>query len=79
MKLLRYGPKGAEKPGLLDDNGSIRDLSGVVADVSGSTLGDGLIETVAKLDVTSLPVVDGSPRMGPCVGGVGKFICIGLN
>ncbi len=79
MKLLRYGPKGAEKPGLLDDNGSIRDLSGVVADVSGSTLGDGLIETVSKLDVTSLPVVDGSPRMGPCVGGVGKFICIGLN
>lgn len=79
MKLLRYGPEGAEKPGLLDKDGAIRDLSGVVSDVSGSTLADGLIETVAKLDVTSLPVVDGSPRMGPCVGGVGKFICIGLN
>lgn len=79
MKLLRYGPKGAEKPGLLDNDGAIRDLSGVVSDVSGSTLADGLIETVSKLDVTSLPVVDGSPRMGPCVGGVGKFICIGLN
>ncbi len=79
MKLLRYGPKGAEKPGLLDDNGSIRDLSGVVADVSGSTLSDGLIATLNDLDVNTLPVVEGNPRLGPCVGGVGKFICIGLN
>ncbi|MEH6727256.1 MAG: fumarylacetoacetate hydrolase family protein [Hyphomicrobiales bacterium] len=79
MKLLRYGPKGAEKPGLLDDNGSIRDLSGVVADVSGSTLSDGLIATLNDLDVSTLPVVEGNPRLGPCVGGVGKFICIGLN
>jgi len=79
MKLLRYGPKGAEKPGLLDDNGSIRDLSGVVADVSGATLRDGLIATLNDLDVNTLPVVEGTPRLGPCVGGVGKFICIGLN
>lgn len=79
MKLLRYGPKGAEKPGLLDDNGSIRDLSGVVADVSGATLSDGLIATLNDLDVNTLPVVEGNPRLGPCVGGVGKFICIGLN
>lgn len=79
MKLLRYGPKGAEKPGLLDGNGSIRDLSGVVADVSGATLSDGLIATLNDLDVNTLPVVEGNPRLGPCVGGVGKFICIGLN
>lgn len=79
MKLLRYGPKGAEKPGLLDDDGSIRDLSGVASDVSGKALGEGLIESLSGLDVKSLPVVEGSPRLGPCVDGVGKFICIGLN
>ncbi|MGJ8534264.1 MAG: fumarylacetoacetate hydrolase family protein [Alphaproteobacteria bacterium] len=79
MKLLRYGPKGAEKPGLLDDDGSIRDLSGVASDVSGKALGEGLIESLSGLDVKSLPVVEGNPRLGPCVDGVGKFICIGLN
>lgn len=79
MKLLRYGPQGAEKPGLLDDDGTIRDLSGVVSDVSGKALSEGLIDSLSGLDVNSLPVVDGKPRLGPCVGGVGKFICIGLN
>lgn len=79
MKLLRYGPQGAEKPGLLDDDGSIRDLSSVVSDISGQALGEGLIGSLSGLDVKSLPVVDGDPRLGPCVGGVGKFICIGLN
>lgn len=79
MKLLRYGPQGAEKPGLLDDDGTIRDLSGVVSDVSGKALSEGLIESLSGLDVEGLPVVDGNPRLGPCVGGVGKFICIGLN
>lgn len=79
MKLLRYGPKGAEKPGLLDDDGTIRDLSGVISDVSGKALSEGLIDSLSGLDVKSLPVVDGKQRLGPCVGGVGKFICIGLN
>lgn len=79
MKLLRYGPKGAEKPGLLDGDGTIRDLSGVISDVSGKALGEGLIESLSGLDVKSLPVVEGNPRLGPCVDGVGKFICIGLN
>lgn len=79
MKLLRYGPQGSEKPGLLDDDGAIRDLSGVVSDVSGKALSEGLIDSLSGLDVKSLPVVDGNPRLGPCVGGVGKFICIGLN
>lgn len=79
MKLLRYGPDGQEKPGLLDSNGSIRDLSGAVADIDSATLGNGLLATLAGTDVESLPVVSGEPRFGPCVGNVGKFICIGLN
>lgn len=77
MKLLRYGPAGQEKPGLLDDAGVIRDLSAEVTDITGATLGD--ISKLQSLDPTQLPVVAGSPRLGPCVGGVGKFICIGLN
>ncbi|MBV7434567.1 fumarylacetoacetate hydrolase family protein [Cardiobacteriaceae bacterium TAE3-ERU3] len=78
MKLLRYGNKGQEKPGLLDDDGKIRDLSAVVEDIDGATLANKLGE-LQKLDVSSLPVVDGEPRLGACVGKVGKFICIGLN
>jgi 2-keto-4-pentenoate hydratase/2-oxohepta-3-ene-1,7-dioic acid hydratase in catechol pathway len=76
MKLLRYGPAGAEKPGILDGAGRIRDLSGVVADIGGEVLTrlDSL-----RVDVEALPLVEGSPRLGPCVGGTGKFICIGLN
>lgn len=79
MKLLRFGPKGQEKPGLLDDAGVIRDLSGVVDDISGETLSDAVLSKLDAIDVTSLPAVDGDPRMGACVASVGKFICIGLN
>ena len=78
MKLLRYGEKGQEKPGLLDDDGKIRDLSSVVEDIDGAVLAEKLGE-LQQLDVSSLPVVDGSPRLGACVAKVGKFICIGLN
>ena len=79
MKLLRYGPPGAEKPGLLDSSGAIRDLSGVIPDISGETLLPQSIAGLRKLDPDSLPRVSGKPRIGPCVGRVGKFICIGLN
>jgi len=79
MKLLRYGPAGAEKPGLLDDGGAIRDLSGIVTDLSGDALLPGSLEKIEALDAAALPLVSGSPRLGPCVGGIGKFMCIGLN
>ncbi|NYZ11733.1 fumarylacetoacetate hydrolase family protein [Azospirillum sp. RWY-5-1] len=79
MKLLRYGAAGAEKPGLLDSEGKIRDLSGVVGDIAGDTLlPDGLAKLRA-IDQATLPLVEGDPRLGPCVAGTGKFICIGLN
>ena len=79
MKLLRYGPPGQEKPGLLDAQGRIRDLSGEVADIAGATLlPDGLARLKA-LDPAGLPLVEGNPRLGPCVAGTGKFIGIGLN
>jgi 2-keto-4-pentenoate hydratase/2-oxohepta-3-ene-1,7-dioic acid hydratase in catechol pathway len=77
MKLLRHGPHGAEKPGLLHSDGTIRDLSGVVGDLAGEVLGR--LGDLAALDLDALPVVAGNPRLGPCVGGTGKFICIGLN
>ena len=79
MKLLRYGPAGAEKPGVLDADGAIRDLSGAVADISGDALLPDSIEKLKAIDPASLPKVDGSPRIGACVGNVGKFMCIGLN
>lgn len=79
MKLLRYGPAGAEKPGLLDADGAIRDLSGAVGDIGGDVLLPESIEKLKAIDPTTLPKVDGSPRLGPCVGDVGKFMCIGLN
>src|SRR4051812_26078960 len=79
MKLLRYGPKGQEKPGLLDAQGKIRDLSGVVADIDGAALTDANLAKLRAVDAASLPVVEGNPRIGPCVGKIGKFICIGLN
>ncbi|MEX0320468.1 MAG: fumarylacetoacetate hydrolase family protein [Ruegeria sp.] len=83
MKLLRYGPAGAEKPGLLDNDGQVRDLSGHVADIAGAALLPDSIDRLRALDPATLPVVDGTPqqdlRLGPCVGQVGKFICIGLN
>lgn len=79
MKLLRYGPKGREKPGLLDSEGRIRDLSSVVDDIGGALLSDEVIARIRATKPSTLPVVDGNPRLGACVGGVGKFVCIGLN
>jgi 2-keto-4-pentenoate hydratase/2-oxohepta-3-ene-1,7-dioic acid hydratase in catechol pathway len=79
MKLLRYGAPGREKPGLLDGDGKIRDLSGVIADVGGDVLQPEALSRLRKLDQKTLPAVDGSPRIGPCVAGVGKFLCVGLN
>lgn len=79
MKLLRYGPKGQEKPGLVDAEGQIRDLSHHVRDIAGDVLSPAGLAAIAALDIASLPLVEGSPRIGPCVGRVGKFLCIGLN
>lgn len=79
MKLLRYGVKGSEKPGVLDNNGNIRDLSAHIKDVGGVHLSDEVMEQLRALDMQSLPLVPGNPRLGPCVADVGKFICIGLN
>ena len=79
MKLLRYGPEGQEKPGLLDDQGQIRDLSDHVADIADDVLTPEGLAQLAALDVTGLPVVQGQPRLGACVGNVRKFIAIGLN
>ncbi|ARP82605.1 2-hydroxyhepta-2,4-diene-1,7-dioate isomerase [Bordetella genomosp. 8] len=79
MKLLRYGAKGQEKPGLLDGQGRIRDLSGHIADVGAAALLPDTLDRLKKIDAESLPLVPGKPRFGPCVSGTGKFICIGLN
>ena len=79
MKLLRVGPKGAEKPAMLDATGTIRDLSGVVDDIAGEVLSPVGLDRLRGLDPTSLPAVPAGTRVGPCVGRVGKFICIGLN
>ena len=79
MKLLRYGPVGQEKPGLLDASNTLRDLSGVVADINGDILSAAALAKLRAIDPTTLPAVSGNPRMGACVGRVGKFICIGLN
>ncbi len=79
MKLLRYGPPGAEKPGLLDAEGQIRSLEGIVADLSGEFLSDRWMQHLATLNPARLARVPGSPRIGPCVGHVPKFLCIGLN
>jgi 2-keto-4-pentenoate hydratase/2-oxohepta-3-ene-1,7-dioic acid hydratase in catechol pathway len=79
MKLLRYGPVGQEKPGLLDTQGVLRDLSAHVADIHGATLDTATLNRLRGLDTASLPKVEGSPRIGACVGNIGKFVCIGLN
>jgi 2,4-diketo-3-deoxy-L-fuconate hydrolase len=79
MKLLRYGPKGAEKPGLLDADGRIRDLSGVVADITPNELHGAGLEALKAIDPEALPLVEGEPRYGVPVNGVRKFIAIGLN
>ena len=79
MKLVRYGADGAEKPGLIDANGELRDLSEHVSDISGANLCDATMARLRALDGATLPKVSGSPRIGPCVGNIGKFLCIGLN
>lgn len=79
MKLVRYGEPGSERPGMIDANGAIRDLSAHVGDIAGATLSPASLAALAKIDPGSLPLVAGTPRFGPCVAGVGKFICIGLN
>ena len=78
MKLLRYGPKGQEKPGIVDAKGVVRDLSGLVYDIAGDVLTDQGLAGIAEADLSTLPAVE-VDRYGPCVGGVGKFVCIGLN
>jgi len=77
MKFLRYGPRGAEKPGLMDDAGNIRDLSHLIDDIAGDVVAD--LGRFATLDISALPIVGGNPRLGACVGRTGKFMCIGLN
>ncbi|MEO0945015.1 MAG: fumarylacetoacetate hydrolase family protein, partial [Pseudomonadota bacterium] len=79
MKLLRYGEPGQEKPGLLDNAGIIRDLSDHVDDITGAVLDDATLARLGAIDPASLPAADGEPRLGPCVGRIGKYMCIGLN
>ncbi|MEO0939187.1 MAG: fumarylacetoacetate hydrolase family protein [Pseudomonadota bacterium] len=78
MRLVRHGLAGAEKPGLIDAQGQVRDLSEHIPDITGATLAPDVLDTLAQIDPETLPVVD-APRLGPCIGGVGKFMCIGLN
>ncbi len=80
MKLLRVGEPGAERPAMLDTEGQLRDLSSLVPDIAGPVLSDaGLADLAAKAQGADLPVIDPATRIGPCVGGVGKFVCVGLN
>jgi 2-keto-4-pentenoate hydratase/2-oxohepta-3-ene-1,7-dioic acid hydratase in catechol pathway len=79
MKLIRYGNTGAERPGMLDSQGTLRDLSGIVSDIAGNVLLPESLKKLRQLDPQTLPVVEGAPRLGPCVGNAGKFLCIGLN
>lgn len=79
MKLVRYGTAGNERPGVIDADGNIRDLSGHAGDIAGATIHPNSLEKLAKIDPATLPLVDGKPRLGPCVAGTGKMVCIGLN
>jgi len=79
MKLIRYGDNKQEKPGIVDNDGRIRDLSGVISDIDGTTISEEGLARLRGLDISTLPVVEGNPRIGPCVGKIGKFVCIGLN
>ncbi|WBU59919.1 fumarylacetoacetate hydrolase family protein [Paracoccus albus] len=79
MKLVRFGTAGAEKPGMIDADGNIRDLSAHISDIAGKDIDPARLAELAQVDPASLPLVEGNPRLGPCVGGTGKFICIGLN
>ncbi|MDG1802099.1 MAG: fumarylacetoacetate hydrolase family protein [Paracoccaceae bacterium] len=79
MKLVRFGEHGAEQPGCIDEDGTLRDLSGVISDIDGDALSDEKLDMLRGLDLSALPSVAGAPRIGPCVGNIGKFLCIGLN
>ncbi len=79
MKLLRYGPRGQEKPGMLDRDGKLRDLSGAIKDLTPDALAPAALDKLKKLDPASLPAVSGNPRLGPCVAGISKLVCVGLN
>ena len=79
MKLVRYGPAGKEKPGLIDADGKLRDLSRKVRDIDAATLAPAKLKELAKLDPKKLPLVKGRPRLGPCVATPSKFVAIGLN
>jgi ureidoglycolate lyase len=79
MKLLRVGAKGAEKPAILHTDGTYRDLTSVVPDITGATIGADSLAKIKAADASKLPVLAAGSRIGPCVGGVGKFICVGLN
>lgn len=79
MKLLRYGLPGREAPGVLDAQGQIRDISSLTRDVDGAFLASDAFRALQKTDLSQLPLVSGQPRLGPCVGAIGKFVCIGLN
>ena len=79
MKLVRYGQAGAERPGILDRDGAIRDLGGVIRDIDGAALAPQRLRELKELQVEALPLVQGAPRLGPCVARPGKFLCIGLN
>lgn len=79
MKLLRIGPKGQEKPAMLDGEGNLRDLSSAITDVDPATVSDAALDRLRALDAGSLPKLDAGQRTGPCVGGIGKVICVGLN
>src|ERR1700753_3333340 len=79
MKLLRYGPKGKEKPGVLDRNGNMRDLSGVISDVTPDQLSPAALDRLRKLDPGTLPPGTGQQRYGVPVANIGKLVCIGLN
>ena len=79
MKLLRFGEMGQEKPGILDSNGNIRDLSGHISDINGETISEDGLNKISSIDQMSLPIVSEGTRLGACVGSIGKFLCIGLN
>jgi 2,4-diketo-3-deoxy-L-fuconate hydrolase len=79
MKLVRFGPRGREKPGIIDSKGGVRDLSKVVPDIAGEALSPKGLAKIRKVSVDKLPLVRGNPRLGACTGGVGNFIAIGLN
>ena len=79
MKLIRVGEKGREKPGIVDENGDIRDLSDLIDDWDNYSINDEVFNQLRKVDLSTLPRLDPRTRIGPCVAGVGKFVCVGLN